>query len=414
VLTSCHYIGIFHKGMEVESRKRIGRNMNISLFLAFTTAILLGSGAIRPLEKPEVFRYPEKTSTANGKISYINNIAVLEVKGTPEQMGEAIGKLAVKAAPKAAKYPRDVLNHFGVEFLWIFFAKAGQRMTAFFPQAYLDELNAISKFSGVSKEELVVRNTLFDLKKIVACSGIAIEPSQSTTRGMLMGRNLDYPSLGYMNQYTLVTVYKPEKKKAFAAIGFPGLIGSLSGMNQDGLCLAIHEVIDIKPGLRKFNYDGVPYAMCYRQILEECATVEEAFELLKKLPRTSTTNLLIADRKRSAVFEVTPDQVLERKSKEGVVVCCNHFCSAEIKPFFPINVRRSFQRFSILEELRIPDSKISMASVMEYLDTVNLGNDTLQTMVFEPATLKLHLSYESTPSSKGPFNTLELAPLFQK
>lgn len=78
-----------------------------------------------------------------------------------------------------------------------------------------------------------------------------------------------------------MTVYKPEKKKAFAAIGFPGLVGSLSGMNQDGLCLAIHEVIDIKTGLKKFNYNGIPYAMCYRQLLEECATVDEAYELLK-------------------------------------------------------------------------------------------------------------------------------------
>ena len=222
----------------------------------------------------------------------------------------------------------------------------------------------MSTSSGVSKEDLIVGNTLFDLKKVVACSGITIEPAQSSTGGMLFGRNLDYPSLGYINQYTLVTVYKPENKKAFAAIGFPGLVGCLSGMNQDGLCLAIHEVIDIKTGQKKFNYNGIPYAMCYRQLLEECSTVDEAYELLKKLPRTSTTNLLIADRKRSAVFEVTPDKVIERKSKDGVAVCCNHFCSSEIKPFFPINVRRSFQRFTLLlgSTLNLKDRNVTDVS----------------------------------------------------
>ncbi len=388
--------------------------MYISIYLVLTTMFLLGTGAIQPIEKKAPFRYPGNSETPNGKLSYINNIPVLQVKGTPEQMGEAIGKLAVKNAPQATKYPRDVLSHFGVEFMWIVFAKAGQRMANYFPEDYTKELNAMSTSSGISKEDLIVGNTLFDLKKVVACSGITIEPAQSATGGMLFGRNLDYPSLGYINQYTLVTVYKPENKKAFAAIGFPGLVGCLSGMNQDGLCLAIHEVIDIKTGQKKFNYNGIPYAMCYRQLLEECSTVDEAYDLLKKLPRTSTTNLLIADRKRSAVFEVTPDKVIERKSKDGVAVCCNHFCSSEIKPFFPINVRRSFQRFSLLEELRNNENKVSPSQVMEYLDSVNLGDDTLQTMVFEPGTLRLHLAFQNVPSSKGPFHTLNLEPLFQK
>lgn len=383
-------------------------------YLIFTTLFLVGTGAVKPQEKKVPFRYPENPSKENGKLRYINNIPVLEVQGSPEQMGDAIGKYVVKNAPKATKYPRDVLSHFGVEFMWIVFAKAGQRMANFFPKDYTQELNAMATASGISKEDLIVGNTLFDLKKVVACSGVTIEPANSSTGGMLFGRNLDYPSLGYINQYTLVTVYKPENKKAFAAIGFPGLIGCLSGMNQDGLCLAIHEVIDIKTGQKKFNYNGIPYAMCYRQLLEECSTVDQAYELLTKLPRTSTTNLLIADRKRSAVFEVTPDKVIERKSKDGVAVCCNHFCCSEIKPFFPINVRRSFQRFTLLEELRTNENKVSPAQVMEYLDSVNLGDDTLQTMVFEPSTLRLHLAFQGTPSSKGPFHTLELESLFQK
>jgi isopenicillin-N N-acyltransferase-like protein len=383
-------------------------------YLIFTTLFLVGTGAVKPQEKTAPFRYPENPSTQNGKLRYINNIPVLQVQGSPEQMGDAIGKYVVKNAPKATQYPRDVLSHFGVEFMWIVFAKAGQRMANFFPKDYTKELNAMATASGISKEDLIVGNTLFDLKKVVACSGVTIEPANSSTGGMLFGRNLDYPSLGYINQYTLVTVYKPENKKAFAAIGFPGLIGCLSGMNQDGLCLAIHEVIDIKTGQKKFNYNGIPYAMCYRQLLEECSTVDQAYELLNKLPRTSTTNLLIADRKRSAVFEVTPDKVIERKSKDGVAVCCNHFCCSEIKPFFPINVRRSFQRFTLLEELRTNENKVSPAQVMEYLDSVNLGDDTLQTMVFEPSTLRLHLAFQGTPSSKGPFHTLELESLFQK
>ncbi|MBJ7495761.1 MAG: hypothetical protein JHD20_04810, partial [Gemmataceae bacterium] len=62
-------------------------------FLLLSSMLLLGTGAIKPIEKKASFRYPENSNTPNGKLSYISNIPVLEVKGTPEQMGEAIGKL---------------------------------------------------------------------------------------------------------------------------------------------------------------------------------------------------------------------------------------------------------------------------------------------------------------------------------
>lgn len=365
-------------------------------------------------EQAQSFRYPEKKASGNSQLRYIQGIPVLEVEGSPEEIGEAVGLLAAKSAPKATSYPKDVLSHFSAGLLYQVFSTAGSRMAAAFPKDYSKELDSIAKASGLNKSDLIVGNTMFDLKKIVACSGVAIEPARSASGQMLFGRNLDYPSLGYMNHYTLVTVYRPKDKKAFAAVGFPGLVGTLTGMNEDGLCLAIHEVIDIKPGKKKFNYDGIPYAMCYRQVLEECSTVDEAYALLGKLPRTSTTNLLIADRKRSAVFEVSPEHVIERKSKDGLVVCCNHFCSSELKPILPINVRRSFQRFSYLENLRTSEEKPGLAEIAEHLDTVNLGKDTLQTILFEPGPLKLHLAYENTPSSQGPFHSISLAKMLGK
>jgi hypothetical protein len=48
------------------------------------------------------------------------------------------------------------------------------------------------------------------------------------------------------------------------------------------------------------------------------------------------------------------------------------------------------------------------------MDAVNMGPLTLQTMIFEPRSLKLHLAIGSCPSSKLPLKTLELAPLFGK
>ncbi len=78
-----------------------------------------------------------------------------------------------------------------------------------------------------------------------------------------------------------------------------------------------------------------------------------------------------------------------------------------------MNVARTLQRFQILEAARELPGKIAVADVHKYLHAANLGSLTLQTMVFEPATLQLHLAVGEIPASRGALKTLELGPLFK-
>jgi hypothetical protein len=284
-------------------------------------------------------------------------------------------------------------------------------MVRHFPADYRRELEAMVKTAGVPRDPVVVGNTLFDLKKIVACSAVLVEAGHSSTGGPLLGRNLDYPSLGYIHRYSLVTVYRPKGKHAFAAVGFPGLVGCLSGMNDAGLSLAVLEVFDVKASEPSFNAAGVPYALCQRKVLEECTTIAEAKKLLEGMPRTSTTSLVIADRTGVAVFEITPKHVIQRGPVRGTLACTNHFCAAPLRPAHPVDVNYSFERFRVLEGVRSWSRKASPEDLRKQLDLVNLGGLTLQTMVFEPATLRLHLSIGPRPASHGRLRTLDLGPL---
>src|SRR6185436_16936491 len=114
----------------------------------------------------------------------------------------------------------------------------------------------------------IAGNTFFDVKRSLACSAVLIEKDRSATGGPLLARNLDYPSLGYIHEYSLVTIYRPKGKKAFATIGFPGIVGCLSGMNEAGLALGVLEVFDIKAGEKHFDNEGIPYALCLRKVME--------------------------------------------------------------------------------------------------------------------------------------------------
>jgi predicted choloylglycine hydrolase len=231
----------------------------------------------------------------------------------------------------------------------------------------------------------------------------------------LLGRNLDYPSLGYAHEYSLVTVYRPDgARHAFASVGFPGLVGCLSGMNDAGLSLAILEVFQARIGVRRLDRSGMPYALCYRRILDECATVAEARALLERMGRTTITNLALADRASVAVLEVTPGRVMVRPAQRGACVCTNHFCSPDLEPYLPLNVYKTFDRFAVLRLAARGAGRLGVADLHAALHAARHHRETLQTMVFEPATLCVHLRLGRVPATAGELRTLELGPLFAR
>jgi hypothetical protein len=376
-------------------------------------ALVLGCLAPAALPGAEPFRFPEGRLGANAELKYCGGLPVLVLGGTPEEMGRAAGVLALKPGARVLDYPRELLKMHNADGLWGVFVKTGNGMLRQFPADSRKELEAMARAAEVARDPVVAGNTFFDLKKVFACSALLVTKGRSATGGPLLARNLDYPSLGYVQHYSLVTVYRPAGKHAFASVGFPGLVGCLSGMNDTGLSLAVLEVFDVKAGEPSFNPRGIPYALCIRKVLEECSTIGEAQKVLDGLPRTCMINLAVADRSGVAVFEVTPGHVVRRAPEGDTCACTNHFCSAALKPARPVDVMRTFGRFASLERVRSRPDPVRPEDLRRELDAVNLGDLTLQTMVFEPATLRLHLSAGTLPASRGPLRTLDLAPLLK-
>jgi hypothetical protein len=285
----------------------------------FVWLVVIGLVGLTVARAEEPFHYTE-AKNGHAELRYINGLPVLTLSGTPEQIGEQAAVLAAKPANKLFNYPREFLRLYKVDSTWPLFVAIGKSMVAQFPAEYRREMESFIKTSGIDRDLMVTANTMFDTKKFIACSTLIVQPERSATKGPLLGRNLDFDTLGYLQDYSLVTIYHPTGKHSFASVGFPGLIGVLSGMNDSGLALTVLEVFF--PGHEGgFDPKGVPYAMCYRRVLEECTTVEEAEKLLRSLPRTTTTNLAICDKHGGAVFEITPKTVYVRKPVNGT---CPH------------------------------------------------------------------------------------------
>jgi predicted choloylglycine hydrolase len=345
-----------------------------------------------------------------GELRYINDLPVLIVAGTPEEMGTQKGALTGMVIPKVEEYPKRLLRYADSE---PDREKALHAMAeALAPQIPTDhraEIRAFAKNVGMEgRWDLgVLANVMVDIYRGgFACSSIIVDAEHSTTKGPLFGRNLDFYTLGLIDDYNLITVHRPTGKHAFATIGFPGLFGCVSGMNDAGLALAVHEVWMTRDKSSMFNPKGVPYTFCFRRILEECATVEEAEKLLRSMERTTLLNLAVCDRKTSVVFEMTPKTVAVRHSENGLTLCTNHFRTDDLATITWCPRYRTLSR----SYNQLP---MSVDDVAERLNQANMGKLTVQSMVFEPAPLILNLSIGPAPASAHPMKKLELAPLFK-
>jgi hypothetical protein len=58
--------------------------------------------------------------------------------------------------------------------------------------------------------------------------------------------------------------------------------------------------------------------------------------------------------------------------------------------------------------------KLDLRDVSARMHAANQGADTFQTMIFEPAALKLHLAIGKCPTSALPLIELDLKPLLKR
>ena len=114
----------------------LSRRLAVALF-----ALLASS----PVRAGEPFHYPAGKSPNGAELKYVNGLPVLTVAGSPDEIGTAVGGLALKPDARILSYPRDLLRADGIELMWPVFLFGGKGMVKHFPADYRTEMDAITR-----------------------------------------------------------------------------------------------------------------------------------------------------------------------------------------------------------------------------------------------------------------------------
>lgn len=331
---------------------------------------------------------------------------VVELRGDGTQMGEQHGKALGKSMNLLFdKFLSQYLPSPKLRFLAMAAAMGFEQKLL--PE-HLAEIQALAKSSGMSIGNAMLGQCFLDLTPMTACSTVTLPAYASPDHIARFGRNLDFPSFNVADKYSVLFIYHPAGRYQFAAVGWPGLTGVLSGMNEHGLCLANMEV-----NRAGGSGNGMPYILLYRAVLERCKTVDEAIDFLQKTPRQTPNNLMLMDAAGNrAVCEITPKAVVVRHGESGAaLISTNHQRGQDY------DTAGRCWRFDYLHDTAAAQyGKIDLAAVESFLAHVVQGDDgdmTLQSMVFEPANRVLYLTTGSDAPSK-PFVRIDLKSYFQK
>jgi hypothetical protein len=327
----------------------------------------------------------------------VSGVPVLHLRGTPAEMGRGAGALLGERVRGLLRYeveeylPRRHLRYIN---------RLTRRDRAHVPARHLEELEALADSSGMDRLELLRAHLLIELSQM-ACSALAVRGGMTSDGKLLFGRNVDFHATANSTRSSLLVAYHQKGRKSFVAAGWPGLCGVISGMNQDGLCVANLLVIG-----RSLPRRGPPYPFLLRRALEECSSVDGAAELFRRSRRTVPQNVFLADARGAAVLECTPRRVRVRRLQgDGPLLASNSFAA---------KAQLRCPRYMRMSALIGGRRRLNLSGVERVLDAVSIRKINIQSMVFVPADRKLHISMGRTPASAGTFNEVDVGKLLRE
>ena len=348
--------------------------------------------------------------TVCGRLGECGGLAVLEVWGTPQEAGFAHGYLRAEAIVRL--FDEAVLDpSVGVApavYEGLLLA-ASRRLFTWQPE-YERELEGLLR--GVRAklgeegarsakldrplelDDLKAVNTLADWRGTL-CSTVSVWGGLTSDGRTLTARNLDYPATAEMRRAQCIVIRRGEgAARTWVGVGWPGLIGVYTAMNDAGVTIAIHD-----SGALPRSYDSgfTPRSLALREALESAGAETHLADVRRVLQKrrvivgnnVHVSGPQLAGRPAVGVFEYDGNErdhgvTLRLADSNGGGVSDALWCTNHMRSRLEPRVGRRYEALARrLGELTSSSGKIDAGRAFELIECAR-RHDTLHTVLFVP------------------------------
>lgn len=310
----------------------------------------------------------------------------LKVSGPAYERGEAIGKLTSDLLYFQEKVFVDQIKEIVpsesyLKFLRFFIVLFNRNLGKNVPEKFRDEIYGISlsctheyDFIGTPYERQLNYHSAHDLGHamqdymLVGCSSFACWGENSADSSLIIGRNFDFYMGDDFARNKLVSFYQPENGYRFASVGWAGMTGVLSGINEAGLTVTINAAKSDMPAA-----SATPISILTREILQYASTIEEAYAIAQNRKTFVSEAILVGSAQdgKAAIIEKSPEKIALFTGNGQQIICTNHYQSETFshdkRNQENIETSDSPYRFARLQELlkaNIPIDASKAASIL--------------------------------------------------
>lgn len=208
------------------------------------------------------------------------------------------------------------------------------------PNQY-EKLNALSKAAEIKRRLLFGAhfieimsgnpNSLYKNPPVQSCSMIFALPEATSDNSLIFGRNYDFPNV--LQPFQIVREEIPDiGYKNLNFTQYP-LVGSHMGLNEKGLAIGYNYGRSWKKKPLDFRLKGVPGTFIVQEVLETCASTQEAIDFIAKFPnRANGCHYGLMDTSGdTCIIETTSTRHAIRRPEDGILAHTNHYQTTELK-----------------------------------------------------------------------------------
>ena len=299
--------------------------------------------------KPVVTKHSNALFTS-GKNSLLKNkqgLWELYVEGDPLEIGLTTGALSDSLLKKQeqiffGRIEDIVPSKFQQNLLRNFLKWYNRKLYLNVPNEYQTEIYGVSQYTSQDFNNIApqyqrslylhaahdIGHALQDLA-LVGCSSFAAWGEKSENGDLILGRNFDFYVNDAFAENKIVAFINPKEGYPFMTVTWPGMVGTVSGMNKEGLTVTINAGKSKIPIIAK-----TPISILTREILQHAKNIDEAVAIAKKRQLFVSESIMVgsAHDNKAVLIEVSPEKMdVFDVPNSNQLICSNHFQSDAFK-----------------------------------------------------------------------------------